>query len=592
MNKQNSRVTAKEKTVEICRIVLRKILQFFRSCNISPGELGYLALMYVLLLTVNYFLIAMNGFAISYYKTWPAISCIDNLSYFYLFLLLGHFLCRRSPWYCWGLLTLHFIILFILLSIYFTTGTFFCESILYLVYDTTWEETKGFISAYVSIKSILYMIGVGIAYFVPLYFAMKLYKPNKKYTRGDCWLILAILLASIPFFKDVYQNSKDSKDWYAPFEHCWNLHPFSSVWLHIDIFNKHAGEFTMEMRRRKAPDFVVLQDNVRKNPPVGILVIGESSIRSHLSIYGYQRNTTPYLLKEKEQIIAFDDTVAVLPMTITALKYWLTNMTLDNRHVTWTIFDALKKAGYEIDIITNQNKSGCADSPLQMIFSTADSVTYMHEENYSDLDHSRNRDICDENVIEPFRNLLNRIKTKKSGKPHLIIVHLFGSHEPFFSRYPQNYTREFLDDTNVPNLINEYDTSVHYTDFVIGNLLDELKKIDRPAYMIYFSDHGSKCDDQDLRTPMSEANTAYEIPFLIWTNQQYRSIIPGTFKRMQNSRQVPLQADRAHYGLLEMMGLRFLKDVEKENFLSDNFIRHPRFILEGERPYKKDSSAK
>ena len=592
MDENKTKQTVKEKTIRICRTVADKVIQFCRSCNISWGELAYLTLIYVLLMTVNYFLFAMNGFAISYYKTWPAISCIDRLYGLYLFLMIGHFLCRRSQWYCWSLLTSHFIVLFILLGIYFTTGTFFCESILYLVYDTTWEETKGFISAYVSVKSILCLIGVCIAYFVPLYFAQKLYKPNKKYSLGDCWLVLAILLACIPFFTKVYQRVNENKKISAAVEYCWKLHPLSAVYLHIAVFNKHAGEFTMEMRHRTAPEFVALQENVKKDPPIGLLIIGESSIRSHLSIYGYQRNTTPCLLKEKDNIIAFDDTIAILPMTITALKYWLTDMTLDNRHIKWTIFDALKKAGYQIDIITNQNKSGWADSPLQMIFSTADSVTYMHEENYSDLDHAGNREICDENLIEPFKKLLETVRNDKSGKPHLIVVHLFGSHEPFFSRYPQNYTREFLDDTSVSNLTNEYDTSVHYTDFVMGKLLDELKKLKRPGYMIYFSDHGSKCDDQDLRTPASEAATAYEIPFLIWINQRYRTAIPETFKRMKNARQVPLQADRAHYGLLEMMGLRFTQDIEAKNFLSDKYEKPPRFILEGERPYKKEVPAK
>jgi hypothetical protein len=40
-----------------------------------------------------------------------------------------------------------------------------------------------------------------------------------------------------------------------------------------------------------------------------------------------------------------------------------------------------------------------------------------------------------------------------------------------------------------------------------------------------------------------------------------------------------------------MMGLRFTQNVEEKNFLSDKCEKPPRFILEGERPYKKEDPA-
>ena len=116
-----------------------------------------------------------------------------------------------------------------------------------------------------------------------------------------------------------------------------------------------------------------------------------------------------------------------------------------------------------------------------------------------------------------------------------------------------------------------------------------MEKMDRPAFLIYISDHGSVCDSDGLRTPRSENNSAYEIPFFIWTNRKYRELLPQTVQRMQKHCSVPLQADRAHFGLLEMMGVAFTKNVEPQNFLSDKFIVRPRTLQEGEVPYVKDS---
>lgn len=548
----------------------------------SLGEAGYILLMFLIMLGINYLLFAMNGFSLSYSKEWPGISCLEKVSCFLFFLLAGHFICRRSAWYLWSVATLQFLILFVLLAIYFTTGTFFCESVLYLVYDTTWEETQGFFSAYVSVKSLLFLLMIATIYFVLLHFAMKLYQREKKYCHGD-WA--AAVLIMLILLKPAVTEIKSGN---------WNLldamiqtHPASYIYAHIRSFNQHTGEFIVEMRHRTAPDYVALNPVLAEAPPVGVLVIGESAIRSHHSIYGYRRNTTPNLSARKESIIAFDDTIAVLPMTITAIKYWLTDMTLEKRHVTWTLFDALKSSGYQIDVLTNQNKSGWADSPLQMIFSSADSITYMHEENYSDLYEDRNARIYDGALLEPFAQWVTNLQSAQKA-PRLAVLHLFGSHEPYASRYPADFSREFLDDPAYSARVNEYDTSVLYTDMVLGKILAELEKLDRPAYLIYISDHGSVCDTERLRTPGSEENTAYEVPFLIWINRQYRECMGEVVEKMEHRRQVPLQADRAHFGLLEMMGIVFSRNVDSQNFLSDSFVQLPRFIREGQAPYIKD----
>ena len=553
---------------------LKKVRDFY---NVPLNELLFVVMMFLVMLFINYLLIALHGFSLSYSKQFPGISCLSEVFWLLWLLVIGHFACRRCRWYLFTLTTLQFAVLFVLLAIYFTTGTFFCESVLYLVYDTTWEESKGFVSAYVDWKSILILIGILAAYSGTIFFIMKLGRGKKKYCKGDLAAIGTLLLIFfIPWM--LWQGNSTFP------EAVWYQHPFHGIYDHIRTFNNHAGAFIVEMRHRSVPDYVELNPAFAEKPPIGVLVIGESAIRSHHSIYGYGRNTTPSLLARKDEIIAFDDTIAVLPMTITALKYWLTDMTLEHRHLSWTIFDVLKKSGYKVDVITNQNKSGWADSPLQMIFATADTVTYMHEENFSDLAEDRNAQIYDGALLPPFSAWIGKAQ-QDLQTPQLVVLHLFGSHEPYGSRFPAEYSHVFMNDTTRTQRVNEYDSSVWYSDLILGKILAELEKLDRPAYLIYFSDHGSVCEQSRLRTPGSVENSAYEIPFLIWTNRHYRERVPELVERMKRSRQVPLQADRAHFGLLEMMGITFRKDVEAQNFLSDKYVLPPRFVREGEEPY-------
>ena len=550
--------------------------------EINLFETCYILSTFFIMLAINYFLIAMNGFSLSYAKQWPGISCVGSVFWFLLFLLSFHFICRRNRWVLWLMTTAQFLVLFILFAVYLTTGTFFCESVLFLVYDTTWDETKGFFSAYVNFKSLVLLALVLLSFFSAMYFAMRKHKSPGKYCRGDLRALITIAVLLLFPFVSSFRNGERNF-----FKTLFSSHPVHYICNQIGYFNRNMKEFISEMRDRTPLDRVRLNEGFEGEGPVGVFVVGESAIRSHHSIYGYHRNTTPNLMARKDSIILFDDAICVLPVTITALKYWLTDMTLADRHVKWTLFDVLKKAGYKVDIATNQNKSGWADSPIQMIFKTADSVTYIHEENYSDLEEDKDARIYDEALIAPFDAWIN--KTGSVSTPQMMVLHLFGSHEPYASRYPKEFAEHFLSDAAFTQRVNEYDSSILYTDMVLGKLLERLEKIDRPAFLVYISDHGSVCESPDLRNPQSRDNSAYEVPFFIWTNSRYREAMPDTVLRMQKRRSVPLQADRAHFGLLEMMGVSFSDDVETENFLSDRFEIKPRFIDEGSAPYVKDA---
>lgn len=563
----------------------QKILSFFNSLakfyQISLGEALYILVSFLIMTVINYLLIAINGFSLSYAKQWPNITCVGSVVWLLLFLLSLHFVCRRCKWVLWVITTLQFFVLFVLFAIYITTGTFFCESILYLVYDTTWDETKGFLSAYVNFKSLASLLLLLVAYFSVMYFAMRKYKANKGYCRGDVRSLATIALILLyPLVSSFIQGEKNF------IKKLFTSHPVNYIYNHIRYFNSNMSDFVSEIRNCSAPSGVKLNEGFKDDAPLGVFVIGESAIRSHHSIYGYARNTTPSLAKRKDSIIAFNDTITVLPVTITALKYWLTNMTLEDRHVKWTLIDVLRKVGYKVDVITNQNKSGWADSPLQLIFSSANSVTYMHEENYSDLEEDKDARIYDGVLVDPFISWVDKASSLKT--PQMAILHFFGSHEPYASRYPNDFSREFLDDSDFTQRVNEYDTSILYSDKVLGSLMDRLERVDRPAFLIYISDHGSVCESTNLRNPQSRDNSAYEVPFFIWTNSQYREALPNTLRRMKQHCDVPLQSDKAHFGLLEMMGVTFTDDVESLNFLSEKFEVKPRFRNEGSEIYVKD----
>lgn len=90
----------------------------------------------------------------------------------------------------------------------------------------------------------------------------------------------------------------------------------------------------------------------------------------------------------------------------------------------------------------------------------------------------------------------------------MVVFHLIGSHGPkYYERYPDNF-RVFTPDCNradvenckVEEVINSYDNTVLYTDYVIFQLIEILEEHfnERDVALLYISDHGESLGEKGL----------------------------------------------------------------------------------------------
>ena len=78
-----------------------------------------------------------------------------------------------------------------------------------------------------------------------------------------------------------------------------------------------------------------------------------------------------------------------------------------------------------------------------------------------------------------------------------------------------------MDKCSNEELINAYDNTILYTDFILASLIEELKLLDQyNTSMIYISDHGESLGEKNLYMhgiPISIApKEQIEIPFIVW----------------------------------------------------------------------------
>ena len=312
-----------------------------------------------------------------------------------------------------------------------------------------------------------------------------------------------------------------------------------------------------------------------------VVVIGESAARAHLSLYGYDRETTPELDKQRDELVVFKNVISAMPVTNYSLYYALTFKTLsDQMHPRATIMSVLDRAGYHIDAYSTQENFG--ENSVSALF------TQWHPKY-----HENEFDAC---LVDDVREAI----ANRNG-PTLIILHIMGSHITYRNRYPESFnyfTEDRLDISGkeinplFQENINTYDNSIRYTDSVLGSIIVELKKTGGKNLLFYFSDHGENVETSFLQNYRdAEKRDSYEVPFLFWFSPEYRTAYPGRVSAAEAAVDKPIQLDRAAEGILSVFGVSSAHYPASENFLSPEFEIKPRYMMEGRILYREDEAA-
>lgn len=437
-----------------------------------------------------------------------------------------------------------------------------------LLSTTSWRESREYLLREILSLSVLYYIfatATGLLIFRYFGFGVKPLR-NRKVSvvlAGICVLPMAFVYIHYRWINpDPVQ--RDSAAWFALLPNQWaDSHRKRDV-LHECVAHPE-----------------IPQDLACDGPAdTAVIVIGESAVRSHLSLYGYDRDTTPELEKSRDELVVFRDVISAMPVTNYSLYYFLTFKTLaDQMHPRATIMSILDHAGYHIDVYSTQENFG--ENSVSALF-TQWHPRY-HEEEF---------DGC---LIEDVRESL----ANREG-PTLIILHIMGSHITYRNRYPESfsYFTEEKNDNSIKEInplfqenINSYDNSIRYTDFVLGSIIGELKKAGGKNMLFYFSDHGENVETSFLQNYRdAEKRESYEVPFLFWFSPEYLESYPERIEAVRVAADKPIQLDRAAEGILSVLGVSSREYPASEDFLSPEFAIMPRYMMEGRILYREEAA--
>lgn len=207
-----------------------------------------------------------------------------------------------------------------------------------------------------------------------------------------------------------------------------------------------------------------------------IVVIGESAARDHHKAFNpsYPAETTPWLSSEKENpdFYLLSHAYSNYPLTAQALSMFLTNVNQYNKmemDKAITMTDVANKAGYETYWISNQTPS----AGNVMLAVSARSST---------------KELWTQQTTGPDIKVMDLLKEVPKEGSHFILIHLEGSHDRYRDRVPSDF--ESIHTNGAPAKVNDYDSSIKYTDDVLKNIYQYAKDNLNLQAMVYCSDHG------------------------------------------------------------------------------------------------------
>ncbi|MBK5343816.1 phosphoethanolamine transferase CptA [Pseudomonas sp. TH49] len=463
----------------------------------------------------------------------------------------------------------------------------FSQSVIFIMFESNVSEAGEYMTQYFA----WWMIPAFLAHTAFAYFLWTRLRPVYM-PRGRAFVAaLAILIAVVgyPLIKQTQRTGSFAGGFEKFEDRIEPAVPWQMAVAYHRYLDTLAGMEEMLHSTSKVPPLHNLKVADADKPSTLVLVIGESTNRQRMSLYGYPRKTTPELDKLKDQLAVFDNVITPRPYTIEALQQVLTFADEENPDLylsTPSLVSMMKQAGYKTFWITNQQTMTKRNTMLTTFSEQADEQVY--------LNNNRNQNAAqyDGDVIEPFNKALTDPAQRK-----LIVVHLLGTHMSYQYRYPPTFDK-FQDRTGVPAGVrddqvptyNSYDNAVLYNDFVVSSLIKDYAKSDPNGFLLYLSDHGEDVFDSAGHNTLGRNENKptapmYTIPFMAWASPKWRENHNWNFAADLGR---PYSSSHLIHTWADMAGLSFDELDRTKSLVSDSF--KPRPLMIG-NPYEREQRA-
>jgi len=268
-----------------------------------------------------------------------------------------------------------------------------------------------------------------------------------------------------------------------------------------------------------------------------LVLISIDTLRAdHLSSYGYERETSPFLDARAAEGVRFTDARSPSPWTLPAHTTMLTGLSFPNHLVVEDdaryggpspfVGQALAHKGFQ---------TGGFVSTLYVSTRFGFDKGFAHFQDF-DIHNSKKNLSGEVNAEDVIGEALEWARTTTPGKPIFLFIHLYDVHYGYDPPAPYDtifdranneddlkyrkysyYKRNPVDDEQMAHQVAQYDEEIRYVDAQLERLHNAFEAAGRDSTWIVTSDHGEEFNE---RGSWGHAHTLYKeqlhVPFIAW----------------------------------------------------------------------------
>ncbi len=277
-------------------------------------------------------------------------------------------------------------------------------------------------------------------------------------------------------------------------------------------FSYYIASWFQTYNPPKYKDYSIKNLKIDTSMPITIVyIIGESVNINHMSLFGYERETTPNLQKLAESD-NFYHTLGVSGAVCTKASlrfmanviYEPDNVKLNDSGET-SLFKLAKENGFKTFYL--------ASDPKNMVNSICNKSA-----KYIDVLKTResNMKLANELKDDYIQTLLDE---QEFSSRNFIVLHQRCIHTPYSKNFPKNYTDTRHFKSGGSSKIDEYDNAMRYNDTLITRIFKRFnKQTEGRFYIIFASDHSELLGEGGMFGHSIIEPEVAEVPFLFQSN--------------------------------------------------------------------------
>ena len=367
-------------------------------------------------------------------------------------------------------------------------------------------------------------------------------------------VLLVVVWASFQDLASAMRNHKSMR---------YMLNPFNTIYASTRLVVGQAAQVRQPLQPIGQDAVFAPATVAGHQPPLIVLVVGETVRAANFGLAGYARDTTPLLrqLQGTGDLAYFSNVSSCGTNTQVSVPCMFSHLGREayakNDIPYENLLDVLQRAGMQVLWLDNQ--SGCKG--------LCDRVPNANTLALKDPALCPDGECFDEIMLRVLPERLAQLEksgTRTNPAGTVVVLHQMGNHGPAYHKrtpadmkvYQPECRSNVLQDCPAQDIVNAYDNAVHYTDHLLAQTVRWLKSQPRPTAMLYVSDHGESLGEKGLYLHgmpyMMAPKEQTHVPMVIWLSKPLQSQMKWDAHCWKKQASAPISHDQLFHSVLTL----------------------------------------